>query len=397
MTRIRMGLLACVICGQHAAATDWLVHTDQPTWGTAEQETMATMPAPEGIGSGDYWLDLPGLGMVLAEMAMPEHRAYGQAWTGRLHWPPGQVVLSEVNGYWSGVVLTDEQIFELLPTAPGRVQVIRPGVGEALPEEAPPMAGPVIFEPTGDQIVQPAGDDPIVEVMVLYTPEAEAGAGGESAIKATAQSAVDTMNLAFLNSDVPARVQLVFSARARYSDSDDGTVDLNWLRNDAYVAQLRDSVGADMVAMLVDDMGGFCGYGVVMRQPSPTFNAAFQVTKRSCAVGNLSFAHEFGHNLGLEHNPSSTSVPPSGASYPWSFGHWHDGQYRTVMSYSSPCSLGCSRHAFYSNPDISFLGLPTGIVDARDNARSLEATGSMAEVWRDSVADPGLLFAGHFD
>ncbi len=122
---------------------------------------------------------------------------------------------------------------------------------------------------------------------------------------------------------------------------------------------------------MVEDGGGYCGLGYVMRNVSASFeSSAFQVTDRGCAVGNLSWPHEHGHNMGMEHNPENSSAYPSGASYPYSFAHYVNGSYRTVMSYSSPCTSGCTRVAHFSNPNVNHNGVPTGIANQRDNHRT---------------------------
>jgi hypothetical protein len=112
---------------------------------------------------------------------------------------------------------------------------------------------------------------------------------------------------------------------------------------------------------------------------------AFQVTARSCAVSNLTLAHEHGHNLGMEHDPANGSAPSS-ASYPWSFGHLVDGVFRTVMSYSNQCPSGCARAPYYSNPNVVYSGYPTGIVDQRDNARTANATTPVVAGFRSAPA-----------
>ena len=113
----------------------------------------------------------------------------------------------------------------------------------------------------------------------------------------------------------------------------------------------------------------------------------------SCAVGNLSFAHEFGHNQGCEHNPENSSVWPANGSYPWSYGHWHSGNYRTVMSYTDPCTGGCTRHPYFSNANVTFQGQPTGVLDLRENYRTINATALYVSNFRQS----GLIFADGFE
>jgi hypothetical protein len=124
-----------------------------------------------------------------------------------------------------------------------------------------------------------------------------------------------------------------------------------------------------MVSMLTNSTAA-CGIGYLMGGSLGNQNNAFTVTARTCAVGNLSFAHELGHNMGSQHNPENGS----GATFIYGYGHYINGSYRTVMSYVDPCSSGCTRRPYFSNPAVMFSGFPTGVVDARDNARSINNT-----------------------
>jgi hypothetical protein len=221
-----------------------------------------------------------------------------------------------------------------------------------------------------------------IDVMVMYTPEARDAAGGVAAIEATAQAAVDIANTAFEDSNVITRFNLVHAAVTSRHDTGDTSADLGWLRSDAGVASLRDAYGADLVSLLVQDAGGVCGRGYVMRSPSASFaDWAFQVTARTCAVGNLSWAHEHGHNMGMEHDPANGTTPAS-ASYPWSFGHFVNSSYRTVMSYSNQCPNGCARVPHFSNPSVFHAGVATGIADERDNHRTADLTAPIVANFR---------------
>ena len=73
--------------------------------------------------------------------------------------------------------------------------------------------------------------------------------------------------------------------------------------------------------------------------------------------------------MGMEHDPASAGISPSGASYPWSFGHNVNGSFRTIMSYNV-CTISCPRILHFSNPDVLYNGTPTGIEDQRDNAHT---------------------------
>lgn len=134
-----------------------------------------------------------------------------------------------------------------------------------------------------------------------------------------------------------------------------------------------------------------CGVAWVMRNPGPAFAGfAFKVTGRGCLNGNLTYAHEHGHNMGFEHDPANGSSNPS---YPWSYGHFVNGVYRTVMSYSNQCSLGCNRRPHFSNPDVLEEGVPTGIDGQRDNHRTGNLTAPIVRDFR----IPNPLFADGFE
>jgi hypothetical protein len=109
-----------------------------------------------------------------------------------------------------------------------------------------------------------------------------------------------------------------------------------------------------------------------------------------CAAGYYSFGHELAHNMGSNHDRANGSA----ALYPYSYGYWAlDNSYRTVMAYDCP-NGGCSRVPYFSNPNVSYNGYPTGIsydVDpnrAADNARSLNEARFVVANFRDSTAPP---------
>jgi hypothetical protein len=74
--------------------------------------------------------------------------------------------------------------------------------------------------------------------------------------------------------------------------------------------------------------------------------------------------------MGSHHNPENGGS----AIFPYSYGHYVNGSYRTVMSYVDPCTSGCTRRPYFSNPNVLFAGVPTGVTNARDNARSINNT-----------------------
>ncbi len=70
------------------------------------------------------------------------------------------------------------------------------------------------------------------------------------------------------------------------------------------VASMRDTYRADLVTLMTATPGSpFCGVAWLMTSVSAGFQSlGFNVVEQTCAVGNLTFAHELGHNMGLRHD-----------------------------------------------------------------------------------------------
>lgn len=330
-----------------------------------------------------------------------QSRSSGWTWVGNIDGVAGHdVVLSQVDGQLAGRVATHSATYELRPSRKGAASLI-----ELDSAAFPPCGGAVEAEnqPTGMDRDAPPIDIPegapiaSVDVMIVYTPQLLANLGGEPQVRAQAQAAVDASNSSFSNSQMTARFQLVAVLPTTIAEGPAVTAlgtHLSSVRNDAQVAAQRTQYGADLVSMLVQDGLGSCGIGYVMRSVGAGFApSGFQVTASSCAVGNLSYAHEHGHNMGMEHDPPNGTSPAS-ASYPWSFGHVVNGSYRTVMAYSTACPSGCTRRQYFSNPNVAYLGIPSGIVDVADNHRTGNSTAPVVAAFR---ANTNLIFANGFD
>jgi len=82
--------------------------------------------------------------------------------------------------------------------------------------------------------------------------------------------------------------------------------------------------------------------------------------------------------MGSHHNPQNAGTP----IYPFGFGHYVNGNYRTVMSYVDPCTSGCTRRPYFSNPSVIFNDNPTGVENSRDNARMINATADWVANYR---------------
>jgi hypothetical protein len=303
------------------------------------------------------------------------------SWFGHIKGQPEHTVnFAVVNDSISGSIFTELGIFEIVALGNNQIKLIQL-ITENFEQcqgtlEAPNISINNFNKHSNNK--SPSGTiETTLDVLIFYSKDTLTALGSHESVESTAQASINNMNTALANSQLMSgidEIRLLAVLALDRVESGSASTELNWLSSDSTVTSLRNLYGADLVSMLSATTGG-CGIGYVMRSPGPGFSeSAFQVTKYTCAVGNLTMAHEFGHNLGLEHNPENSNAWPNSGSYPYSFAHYHNGSYRTVMSYSNPCANGCSRRMYFSNPDVDYLDLPTGIDETNDNTRSLEQT-----------------------
>jgi hypothetical protein len=218
------------------------------------------------------------------------------------------------------------------------------------------------------------GTDVEIDVMVLYSPGARDnyGSNGEAAIEAEVQALVDYANIAFVNSDVAVRYRLVYSGLFV------GNIDFNDPFNRSpSLALLREAYGADLVARILSFSewqheaiadGIACGLNVVF---VPSRFCGYQEMLQNS--GGLTYAHENGHLLGMNHDPANAT----GVSrIPWAYGHEVPGVFGTIMSYSALTI------PYFSNPDITYQGHPMGIAGERDNAAVARENGPLIAAFR---------------
>jgi hypothetical protein len=340
------------------------------------------------MGAQKFELQLPEDRTVSINLKNIEKRKKGDSvWRGKVQDREDSAVsLTLKNGFVAGVVSIGGDMYEIKPSVgKNKKHILEKMDPKSFPAESDIEAPKdmVLSYQKQPAVLGSTSSDGMtqIDILTVYTPQAMSGAGGTAQIDSLIQAAVDYANTAFLNSQVNIHYNLVATAEVAYNDSGNTQTDLAWLTSSSQVANLRDRYGADLVSMVVGSASNACGTGYVMGQPNISFASyAFQVTAKDCAVGNLSFAHEHGHNLGMQHDPANAA----GAYYAWSYGHAVDGVFRTVMSYSAACPSGCARVPYFSNPNVMYAGYPTGIANQRDNARTANLNASTVAAFRSS-------------
>ena len=238
------------------------------------------------------------------------------------------------------------------------------------------------------------GDANLVDLMVVYPAAVREEAGSTSAIQSEIMKAVADANLCYRNSQVNLLIRLVHMEEVAYTPTGLLGTDLDRLKNtsDGYMDSIhsaRDQYGADLVALLSteSDSGGLAS---TMSYPSLSFESSgFNVNVwDQIAAPNYTLAHEIGHNMGCLHNVEDASnVSENYVFSAFCYGkRWtSNGQgYRTVMSYDSNPSSYPNKVPYFSNPEVTYMDIPTGDITA-NNAMVLSSTSPYVSNFRRSV------------
>ena len=272
----------------------------------------------------------------------------------------GEVQISASEASMFGTVRIDHQVFEIKALGNGVSRITEIDVAR-LPEEEEPIE--VYSEPwqraTAADLGQVAnnvatGWTKIKVLLLLPTTQADPALCRSTPTRDIAEDSYE----ANLNGVwAPAGVFSKVAIRCiDYSPTADLGQDLTWLKNDPDVARKRDNRNADLVSLWVEDGGGNCGLGLYTDALSPaTAHIAFNVVMESCAINKYSWAHELGHNLGMQHD--RTAEAPDDDPTKCNYGHvirdidTGDIFARSVMAYKTLCNqegASCPRRGDYS-------------------------------------------------
>lgn len=354
-----------------------------------------------GSEGARFVLDLfPGLELE-AEVVAAETRSTGATVFARLKDVDlGSAVLTWESGVLTAAVDFPLGNFTITRQADGNYEVARMAAQWFPIELKPRTVFGVMPKAATGRAGFPEKDAPVdsgrlIDIMVVWTPAAQSSAGGLANVRSLAQAAVDSANAIYLNSGIANRLRLVHAQQIGYLERtscgattfDCALDDLTFVGDGLIdeVHSLRDLHGADLVALLIDDDPQFCGLAWLPDSISAE-NAwlGFSVTARSCALGNKSFAHELGHNMGAHHDPANSD---DAGPKPYNHGYISPQRtWRTVMAYGDPCSF-CPRLSFFSNPRLNNVdGDALGTAMQSNNALVLNLTGKAIAGYRSTSA-----------
>jgi flagellar hook assembly protein FlgD len=329
-------------------------------------------------------------------------------WEGKVeNHPEASVLLSMVNRVISGTIHFNEKVYKIKlfqKNADYIEHLLIEEDSKAIPQEHPigmesgaPIDNTNLIDLEAIDYSSSADNGSIIDVMVVYTPQAKIDEGGVDAINALINLAVEETNQGYVQSGINPKLRLVHKQEINYVEDNNMRVDLNRLKHktDGYMDEvflLKKEHAADMVA-LIRKSGNYCGIaGAILA----TADTAVQVTSRTCATGYYSFGHEFGHLQGARHDwyVDSTNNSPHTHNHGYNI---PEEKWRTVMSYNNACSsMGnyCWRINYWSNPDKthpttgSFMGIADGEYQAADNRLTLNKTAQYIANFEQSISPP---------
>ncbi|CAM9477384.1 unnamed protein product, partial [Hapterophycus canaliculatus] len=175
-----------------------------------------------------------------------------------------------------------------------------------------------------------------------------------------------SVNTGFNNSEIGIEMTIVYQGILPYEEGDsDSVTKLSYMREESEVNDIRDQYGADIV-LLVGEMNDFCGLAYFLPDTIAGYSEyAYAIVHPNC-FSQLVIAHEFGHNLGCEHNREHSTTD---MEYAHGYRYCSDIMYTTIMSYTEDCTA--TRVNYFANPNVWYLDRPTG-TDTEDCARAIE-------------------------
>ncbi|MEN5287599.1 zinc-dependent metalloprotease [Stenotrophomonas lactitubi] len=322
----------------------------------------------------------------------------GSVWYGQLRAPSDRLQAATSNGQddpgnslilvrsgntLTGSIRKDGKLYRLRPLGNRHVLV---EVDESrMPADHPADYNqlPKIAMPANDRLgtaQASSGSPATIRVLVVATNAAVTAYGGN--MQSLVQLAVAESNQGYTNSNVGLTLQLAGYETTSYTESGNFTTDLSRFRgtSDGYMDSIhtsRNSTAADVGVLLINNTS-YCGLASGI---GSTASTAFAAVYWDCATGYYSFAHEIGHLQSARHDIASD---PSTSPYAYGHGYRYEpasgSRWRTIMAYD--CSAGCPRLNYWSNPNISYNGVPMGIASSADNQRVLVNTKATIAAFR---------------
>ncbi|MBC8107571.1 MAG: hypothetical protein H7Z14_13350 [Anaerolineae bacterium] len=236
---------------------------------------------------------------------------------------------------------------------------------------------------------------PVIDLLVVYTPQSASLHDGDAKLVALVQDSVDAMNRALQNSEISLSVRLVHAEPIAYSPTNNLFQDrINLQTNGDSILDsahaLRNQYGADAVALIThgNNIGG--GNASLLENLALMNNAQLAFTaiaENSLGAGNYTLAHEIGHIIGAGHERGN----PDGARGPFTYSYGYRFTAAGILQHDLMSYDPGLEVPYYANPAVSYHGAPTGSPigspTEADLASTFAVTGPYVANYRASVVN----------
>lgn len=296
----------------------------------------------------------------------------------------GLSVFTTYAGYVAATIyLPDGRVFKI-DSDKDKGQVLREvDMNHRFACNAVPVSEAIAVVPSRHRAVGPSAS-PVINTVEFVTQEAQALVGGLVLARAKIQLAVDAMNVYMKQSNANGASPFTL----RLADVRSFNVPEAQLTSLADFANNADVVKARMELRALAGLwtGINTSQAYVAMGGNFTFGTGIHQLGINIPWYDITFSHEVGHNFGLQHDAKNATIL---ANDPYLFARgWQycdpSGPWMTIMSYGDCPNLSVGQNPvfvpYYSNPDVSIRGVPTGVKDKANNAKMLWIGGPL--VWK---------------
>jgi uncharacterized delta-60 repeat protein len=248
--------------------------------------------------------------------------------------------------------------------------------------------------PPADSLPEPT----IIEVLLLYTPQAVIGAGGENILRQQMLDNIDNGNRYFTRSLINVQLRPVYIGLMNYTET--GSMYLDGMRlvgasNGLEKSRtLRNDYKADITVFVTElEDNGIGGDSWSIPPPTGGGDAnAFCLVRRVHLHFPLVMIHEIGHLLGCDHSRENSTYPLTDpfykARFPYIFGHRFQIEgvgYADIMTYPPAVHM-----LLFGNPDVVIDGVPTGAPETdpqpSNTARTINQIAPYVSTYREALS-----------
>jgi hypothetical protein len=227
-------------------------------------------------------------------------------------------------------------------------------------------------------IITVRAQDCTVNILIAYTDEAADSLNGNQSAVAKIIESAQGLNTSFIYSNVAHQAILVRTIQLDNFETGCFANNLNQFQANTYINTLRDKYHADIAALVMTN-DEFCGLPFISDTVA-TSNIAYCGVNYQCMITNFALSHQIAHLYGCSHyvetrGETNPSVYSYGHGYSWAFNDC--ASFSTILGVNDDDFCGedednpCNLIPYFSNPSISYQGVPLGMSGVHDNARVL--------------------------